>query len=147
MYMTVTQYITSYLRLKPLLQNYIDNKAFSDAHHTDLWRAMQEEADRYGVKDERGNALHIKGIFDTWILQMGERDWRGGSFGFAKINKSVTFAKFSKINCLDSLQFKRIDVELLLTIYGKMAVILHYNLKMGPYPQVVDDQLVCISWL
>ena len=32
---------------------------------------MQEEADKQGLKDKDGDALDVKEILDTWILQMG----------------------------------------------------------------------------
>ena len=54
-----------------ITQNYINDKAYDAAHHTDLWKAMQEEADKQGLKDEDGDALDVKEILDTWILQMG----------------------------------------------------------------------------
>ncbi|XP_067940049.1 aminopeptidase Ey-like isoform X2 [Watersipora subatra] len=53
------------------LSNYIDNKQYRDAHHDHLWQAMQDEADRQQIKDDRGNALNVKEILDTWLLQMG----------------------------------------------------------------------------
>ena len=53
-------------------QNYIDEKAYQAAHHTDLWSAMQAEADKQGLTDRAtGDSLNIKNILDTWILQMG----------------------------------------------------------------------------
>ena len=54
-----------------ITQNYINDKAYDAAHHTDLWKAMQEEADKQGLKDKEGDALDVKEILDTWILQMG----------------------------------------------------------------------------
>ena len=55
-----------------VFQNNIDTKAYSAATHKDIWQAMQDEVDMRGIKDDRGKVLDVKGILDTWLLQMGE---------------------------------------------------------------------------
>ena len=55
-----------------VLQNYINDKRYKEAHHTHLWQAMQDVANEKGIKDDRGNSLDVREILDTWLRQMGK---------------------------------------------------------------------------